>query len=131
MTMTSFDSSSFSRPLLVILDRNLDLATPLHHTWTYQALAHDVLELQLNRITLPSQLPLEGGASLREQEKTYDLLPSDKFWELHKGRWVQWSGTDPWIVRHKVLVISAVRSRRWPMLFRRKSMTIRHQKKRS
>lgn len=31
------------RPLLVLLDRNLDLATPLHHTWTYQALAHDVL----------------------------------------------------------------------------------------
>jgi hypothetical protein len=34
---------SFQRPLLVILDRNVDLATPLHHTWTYQALAHDVL----------------------------------------------------------------------------------------
>ncbi len=34
---------SFSRPLLVILDRNIDLATPLHHTWTYQALTHDVL----------------------------------------------------------------------------------------
>ena len=31
------------RPLLALLDRNLDLATPLHHTWTYQALAHDVL----------------------------------------------------------------------------------------
>ncbi len=34
---------SFNRPLLVILDRDVDLATPLHHTWTYQALAHDVL----------------------------------------------------------------------------------------
>ena len=34
---------SFSRPLLVILDRNFDLATPLHHTWTYQALVHDVM----------------------------------------------------------------------------------------
>ena len=32
---------SFSRPLLVILDRDIDLATPLHHTWTYQALVHD------------------------------------------------------------------------------------------
>lgn len=31
------------RPLLLILDRNLDLATPLHHTWTYQALVHDLL----------------------------------------------------------------------------------------
>ena len=34
---------SFHRPVLVILDRQIDLATPLHHTWTYQALAHDVL----------------------------------------------------------------------------------------
>lgn len=29
--------------MLVILDRNMDLCTPLHHTWTYQALVHDVL----------------------------------------------------------------------------------------
>lgn len=34
---------SFQRPLFVLADRNLDLATPLHHTWTYQALIHDVL----------------------------------------------------------------------------------------
>lgn len=27
----------------MILDRNFDLATPLHHTWTYQALVHDVM----------------------------------------------------------------------------------------
>ena len=33
---------SFSRPLLVIFDRSVDLATLLHHTWTYQALCHDV-----------------------------------------------------------------------------------------
>lgn len=38
---------SFQRPLLVILDRNQDMATPLHHTWTYQALAHDVLVCKL------------------------------------------------------------------------------------
>lgn len=29
---------SFQRPLLIILDRNVDMATPLHHTWTYQVL---------------------------------------------------------------------------------------------
>jgi hypothetical protein len=27
---------SFQRPLLIVLDRNVDMATPLHHTWTYQ-----------------------------------------------------------------------------------------------
>lgn len=35
--------SSFQRPLFVLADRNVDMATPLHHSWTYQALIHDVL----------------------------------------------------------------------------------------
>ena len=41
--------SSFQRPLLVILDRSTDLASLLHHTWTYQALAHDVLVKKFER----------------------------------------------------------------------------------
>lgn len=45
-------SFSFTRPMLILLDRNMDMATPLHHTWTYQALAHDVLDLSLNRYVL-------------------------------------------------------------------------------
>lgn len=43
---------SFQRPLLVLVDRNIDLATPLHHTWTYQALVHDVL-VRINLMLLP------------------------------------------------------------------------------
>jgi hypothetical protein len=39
----SLPHSSLHRPLLVILDRGIDLATPMHHTWTYQALVHDIL----------------------------------------------------------------------------------------
>lgn len=31
------------RPILIIADRGIDLATMLHHTWTYQALIHDLL----------------------------------------------------------------------------------------
>lgn len=34
---------SFQRPLLILLDRGLDLATPLHHSWTYQSLLHDLV----------------------------------------------------------------------------------------
>ncbi|KAF2358375.1 Sec1-like protein [Trinorchestia longiramus] len=43
---------NFHRPLLVLVDRTTDLATPLHHPWTYQALCHDLLSLSLNRVTL-------------------------------------------------------------------------------
>jgi len=54
-TLFSFDNMlvgqrSFNRPLLIILDRDVDLATPLHHTWTYQALAHDVLVKYLHLV---------------------------------------------------------------------------------
>ena len=77
------------RPLLVILDRNMDMATPLHHTWTYQALAHDVLDLKLNRLKIEEN-PAEGdqvngGARKKTKPKTYDLIPTDKFWNHHRG----------------------------------------------
>ncbi|KAI8510306.1 Sec1 domain containing protein 1, partial [Branchiostoma belcheri] len=78
---------SFQRPLLVILDRNLDLATPLHHTWTYQALAHDVLDLQLNRVSVeePAGEKSPQGARPKRKAKSYDLNFTDKFWQSHKG----------------------------------------------
>jgi hypothetical protein len=34
---------NFQRPVMIIVDRSMDLATMLHHTWTYQALVHDTL----------------------------------------------------------------------------------------
>ncbi|XP_048586451.1 sec1 family domain-containing protein 1 [Nematostella vectensis] len=84
---------SFQRPVLVILDRNMDLCTPLHHTWTYQALAHDVLELHLNRVVVRETPPQVNDdhpdAHHRHPKqvkvKTYDLHNTDKFWNSHKG----------------------------------------------
>lgn len=77
---------SFQRPLLVILDRNMDMATLFHHTWTYQALAHDVLDLQLNRLMI-EEVEKAGhvGAKPLKKSKSYDLSISDKFWQQHKG----------------------------------------------
>lgn len=45
-------NTSFSRPVLVILDRNLDLIPMVAHSWSYQALVNDVLEIKLNRVTV-------------------------------------------------------------------------------
>ncbi|XP_022906096.2 protein sly1 homolog [Onthophagus taurus] len=72
---------NFQRPLLIILDRNVDMATPLHHTWTYQALAHDVLDLTLNRVVIEE--PAVGGA--RSKTRPCELDSKDKFWSSHKG----------------------------------------------
>ena len=38
------------RPVLVIMDRNMDLITPVQHASTYQALIDDVLEHRANRV---------------------------------------------------------------------------------
>ncbi|XP_049825350.1 protein sly1 homolog [Aethina tumida] len=73
---------NFQRPLLIVLDRNVDMATPLHHTWTYQALAHDLLSLALNRVVVEESEP-SGGA--RSKNKSCELDPKDKFWSSHKG----------------------------------------------
>uniref|UniRef100_A0A8C2XHZ0 Sec1 family domain-containing protein 1 n=1 Tax=Cyclopterus lumpus TaxID=8103 RepID=A0A8C2XHZ0_CYCLU len=80
---------SFQRPLFVLADRNVDMATPLHHTWTYQALIHDVLDYELNRVVMeegagPEPSPA-GARPKKKNRKTYDLTAADKFWQKHKG----------------------------------------------
>jgi len=67
-------TSEGSRPVLVILDRNLDLVPMISHSWTYQALVTDVLEMKLNRVTV------EAPESGKLQKKTYDLDSKDFFW---------------------------------------------------
>ncbi|XP_078349451.1 sec1 family domain-containing protein 1-like [Oculina patagonica] len=83
---------SFQRPVLVILDRNMDLCTPLHHTWTYQALVHDVLDLHLNRVVVkestpntPEPVDPHHRHPKQVKVKSYDLSVMDKFWGSHKG----------------------------------------------
>ena len=70
---------SFQRPLLILLDRNFDLATPLHHTWTYQALMHDLYDLKLNKVEI------EKSGAPRDAKTSYILLNTDKFWKQQKG----------------------------------------------
>lgn len=74
---------SFQRPLLILLDRSFDLATPLHHTWTYQALMHDLYDMKLNKVEIASTS--SGASGLQTQKKQYLLLNSDKFWKQQKG----------------------------------------------
>ncbi|KAF2894636.1 hypothetical protein ILUMI_11534 [Ignelater luminosus] len=81
-TDTHMGSFNFQRPLLIILDRNVDMATPLHHTWTYQALTHDLLNLTLNRIII-EETSATGGA--RAKSRPCELNSNDKFWSTHKG----------------------------------------------
>ncbi|KAG7511277.1 sec1 family domain-containing protein 1 [Solea senegalensis] len=80
---------SFQRPLFVLADRNVDMATPLHHTWTYQALIHDVLDFHLNRVMMEEGAGAEpspaGARPKKKSRRTYDLTAADRFWQKHKG----------------------------------------------
>jgi hypothetical protein len=77
---TSRNSSTpSSRPVLVILDRNVDLIPMLSHSWTYQSLVHDVLNMKLNRITVENPVD-EENPSKGITKKAYDLTSNDFFW---------------------------------------------------
>ena len=52
-------NSDRPRPLLLIFDRTADMAPPLLHTSTYQALIDDLLDHHLNRVTI--ELPAKDG----------------------------------------------------------------------
>jgi len=73
---------SFQRPALILIDRSFDLATPLHHTWTYQALMHDLYDLKLNKVEIGAS---SSAAAAPTPKKSYILLNSDKFWKQQKG----------------------------------------------
>lgn len=59
----------------------------LHHAWSYCSLCHDLLDLKLNRVTIPeasadSAKPSGAGPA---KSKSYDLPASDSFWAEHMG----------------------------------------------
>jgi hypothetical protein len=66
--------------VLVILDRNVDLVPMLSHSWTYQALVHDVLDMKLNRVTvevkysLPDRLRLQLTTGSGERPPAEEVL---------------------------------------------------------
>lgn len=77
---SSSASTPTSRPVLIILDRNVDLNPMLSHSWTYQSLVHDVLNMKLNRITIETPVDEENPAK-GVTKKAYDLTATDFFWE--------------------------------------------------
>ena len=71
-----------SRPVLVIVDRNVDLVPMLSHSWTYQSLAQDVLQVRLNRITMETA---DESNPSKVTKKAYDINSNDFFWQRNAG----------------------------------------------
>lgn len=68
----------YSRPVLIVVDRSVDLVPMLSHSWTYQSLVHDVLKMHLNRITV--EVPSDDASSKSNVKRSYDLTANDFFW---------------------------------------------------
>jgi hypothetical protein len=83
--------------VVVLVDRNVDMSVMFHHTWTYQALVHDLLDMKLNTIRLEQEVEADAasGKSGGVETKTYDLDPaSDGFWIANAGNpWPKVVGT--------------------------------------
>ena len=81
---TSATTTSSSRPVLIIVDRNIDLVPMLSHSWTYQSLVHDMLKMRLNRITVESPID-DANPTKGITKKSYDLNSNDYFWSRNAG----------------------------------------------
>lgn len=67
------------RPVLVILDRNIDLTSMFAHSWIYLCMVADVFTLKRNRITM-KKISDKGS-----RQEGYDLDPKDFFWNKYSG----------------------------------------------
>ena len=65
--------------LLIVLDRDLDMAQVMRHTSTYQALLDDVIGLKMNRITISK------GETISYASGTLDKV-ADKFYREQAGK---------------------------------------------
>lgn len=61
------------------------MATIFHHTWTYQALAHDVFDFSLNRLVVEECSGKSAAGGARSKTRPCELDDSDHFWSQHKG----------------------------------------------
>jgi hypothetical protein len=68
------------RPLLVLVDRDIDFNVLLSHKWTYRAMVHDLFGLDQNTVKVPKEVP---DQLLTWQ--TYEIDLQDEFWNNNAG----------------------------------------------
>jgi hypothetical protein len=68
--------SVHQRPVVILLDRNIDLASMFSHSWIYQCMVSDVFKLERNTIKIVKYHQENEKPVL----KSYDVDPKDFFW---------------------------------------------------
>lgn len=81
MELSSNSSSgSYNRPVLLLVDRNIDLSVMVSHSWSYQSIIHDLLPYSLNRVRL--EVAEEGTNVV----KSFNLDSTEPFWAEHTSQ---------------------------------------------
>lgn len=75
---------AFRRPLLLLLDRETDVTPMLHHSWMYEALLHDCLQVNGATVSMPAESGDEGGRGKR-RNIVLDKC-TDEFWASQAWR---------------------------------------------
>ncbi|EJW04145.1 hypothetical protein EDEG_01581 [Edhazardia aedis USNM 41457] len=69
------------RPLLIFLDRNFDMFTPVEHPWTYNSLVSDLQNFSLNKVVIQSQ----DNNPKEPKTFTFELCEDDFFWQKNQA----------------------------------------------
>ncbi|KAK4454307.1 Sec1 family protein [Podospora aff. communis PSN243] len=78
------EGSNRPRGVLLVTDRSMDLMAPLLHEFTYQAMAHDLLEIQeLPKVTFHMKI---NEGTREEEEKDVEIVEDDKVWVENRHR---------------------------------------------
>ncbi|KAK0641634.1 Sec1 family protein [Cercophora newfieldiana] len=78
------EKSNRPKGVLLITDRSMDLMAPLLHEFTYQAMAHDLLDIkELPKVTFHMKIN-EGTRD--EEEKDVEIVEDDKVWVENRHR---------------------------------------------
>jgi len=75
---------------VLVVGREIDLVTPVEHGWTYSALISDILEYDLNKVTVPAQMVKTEeviGVETEKGEKVFDLNRFDSFWDRNQNEY--------------------------------------------
>ncbi|KAI5190336.1 sec1 family domain-containing protein 1 [Nematocida sp. AWRm77] len=86
---------SAKRSAVVILGREMDLLTPVEHGWTYSSLINDILEYDLNKVTIPESVAkvesagagVVGGETGSTAREVFDLNRFDAFWDRNQNEY--------------------------------------------
>jgi syntaxin-binding protein 1 len=70
------------RGVLFIVDRSMDLFSPLLHEFTYQAMAHDLLPIKDgDKVTYKTAI---NQGALNQEDKEMEIGENDKIWVEHR-----------------------------------------------